>query len=63
MQNEKVAPTNNQTGLLTVAELCKNLSISRTTLYRLEKSGQLIPAGRLGRRVYYSIEQVKSALK
>lgn len=52
-----------QTGLLTVAELMKELSISRVTLWRLEKSGGLIPAGRLGRRVFYSIDQVREALK
>lgn len=53
----------NSTGLLTVAELMKELSISRVTLWRLEKSGELIPAGRLGRRVFYSIDQVREALK
>jgi len=62
-QSEKIEKSQNPMGLLTVRELMEQLSISRSTLYRLEQSGALKPAGRLGRRVFYSIQAVKDSLK
>jgi excisionase family DNA binding protein len=45
--------------LLTVEQAAAVLSLSRRTLWRLTKEGQL-PAGRYGRAVRYWIEDLKA---
>jgi predicted transcriptional regulator len=49
-------------GLITAEALSYQLNISRTSLWRLEKSGKLKRAGNLGRRVYYKIGEVLESL-
>jgi len=48
--------------LYTESELCEMLGISRTTIYRLHKSG-LLKAVRFGRSVRYTQEQIDDLLR
>ena len=48
-------------GLLTVDQLCKELSVSRSKIFNLRKEGAL-PFIKLGRRVLFSTKQVKKSL-
>lgn len=43
-------------------KLAKILSLSRTTIWRLTKSGVLRPAIRYGRILRYNVEEAKAAL-
>ncbi|MCK5215975.1 MAG: helix-turn-helix domain-containing protein [Candidatus Omnitrophica bacterium] len=51
----------NTMGLLTVDQLCKELSVSRSKIFNLRKEGAL-PFIKLGRRVLFSTKQVKKSL-
>ena len=46
----------------TSKEVQKILSVSPTTLYNWEKSGELLP-NRIGHRVYYSRKEIEQRLK
>lgn len=51
-----------QSDLLTREQVCKLLSINKTTLWKHTKSGKLKSLG-LGNRVYYKKEEVLQAVK
>lgn len=51
-----------QSELLTREEVCKLLSINKTTLWKHTKSGKLKSLG-LGNRVYYNKREVLQAVK
>lgn len=57
--NETAQPENE---LLTRLEVCKLLSINKTTLWKHTKSGKLKSLG-LGNRVYYMKSEVLEAVK
>ena len=51
----------NQQKLLTRAEICKELHISKATLWRWSKE-EKIPSYKIGNRVYYKKEEVAQSL-
>jgi len=59
MEKLKVTLKESKTGLIPADQVAIELGISRVSLWRLERSGDLVPALRLGRKVFYSIEQFK----
>ena len=58
-QPEATTPEND---LLTRDEVCKLLSINKTTLWKHTKSAKLLSSG-IGNRVFYSRKQVLEAVK
>lgn len=61
MKIKENAPENKM-NLLTRDQVCSELNISKTTLWRYENLGILIPK-RIRRRVLYKLEDVIIALK
>ena len=57
-----VAVTDNVDKLLTVVDLMASLRISRPTLYRLLKSGQLIPV-RIGKRTLFDPADIRAFIE
>ena len=64
LQPSKMVSDNEQTEseLLTREQVCKLLSINKTTLWKHTKSGKLKSLG-LGNRVYYKKSEVLQAVK
>lgn len=61
-QNEPTKLEDSQEELLTREQVCKLLSINKTTLWKHTKSGKLKSLG-LGNRVYYKKYEVLQAVK
>lgn len=61
-QNVESEFQSSQSELLTREEVCKLLSINKTTLWKHTKSGKLKSLG-LGNRVYYKKSEVLEAVK
>lgn len=45
---------------MSAADVRKRLGVSKGTLWRWEKGGYLVPAGRVGRKVIYRRSQIES---
>ncbi len=62
IQLEKTEEVKPQNDLLTRDEVCKLLSINKTSLWKHTKSGKLLSYG-IGNRVYYKRSEVLEAIK
>lgn len=62
LQKKVDESTSNEDELLTREQVCKLLSINKTTLWKHTKSGKLKSLG-LGNRVYYKRSEVLQAVK